>query len=498
MRIVTWNVNGLKALAKRKSSVSLQHKVGTLDADILCVQETKLSRSELDRELSLIDAGYDSFFSYCQTRAGYSGVATFVRTSLTSPSPSRPSKLPSSKPPHPTPTGAPPSKRPRRQDGGDQQKHRPLPPPPIAAEEGVTGALHGVHDPSSCNSWGRNGNHEQGRAMGGGAWVHPGGRRVGKNVDVNAAIRGTDTSATVGAGGVDNGAGGAGGGSAAGHSVTCSGRSGTNEANGDGGVEDGATYAGSAGAVSSSGGGNGAGNIRSLGGGGATGGAGDAAGGGGSGGRGSDLVGHYGSLGDLFSLEEMLSLDREGRCVITDHCLFVLFNIYAPCVEPGNVERAEFKFRFFTALQCRLDALISAGRNVVVVGDFNLVPDARLDHCEPDECAERYKHNRTWQLFHARHLSSGGGRFVDIFRLFHPTRTHAYTCWNVASGAKAFNYGTRIDFITAASGDAPLPPPFPEHPPPLLSCQGEAAPLSPRLVLGQTHRRTLRVTLLLP
>lgn len=42
-----------------------------------------------------------------------------------------------------------------------------------------------------------------------------------------------------------------------------------------------------------------------------------------------------------------------------------------------------------------------------------------------------------------------GGRFVDTFRYFHPTRANAFTCWSTLTGARQTNYGTRIDYIFA-------------------------------------------------
>ena len=46
-------------------------------------------------------------------------------------------------------------------------------------------------------------------------------------------------------------------------------------------------------------------------------------------------------------------------------------------------------------------------------------------------------------------LSAGGGPFEDVFRLFHPGRAEAYTCWSTATGARVNNYGSRIDLILA-------------------------------------------------
>lgn len=45
MRIVSWNVNGIRAIQQRLASCSLTFKqfFDTLQADIICFQETKIS-----------------------------------------------------------------------------------------------------------------------------------------------------------------------------------------------------------------------------------------------------------------------------------------------------------------------------------------------------------------------------------------------------------------------------------------------------------------------
>lgn len=50
IRLMTWNVNGLRAVLQREKK-KLKQFLDELDADILCFQETKLTRSELDEEL---------------------------------------------------------------------------------------------------------------------------------------------------------------------------------------------------------------------------------------------------------------------------------------------------------------------------------------------------------------------------------------------------------------------------------------------------------------
>jgi AP endonuclease-2 len=54
MRILTWNVNGLRAILKRKYG-NMKWLLEDLRADIICFQETKLTKADFDRELALVD-----------------------------------------------------------------------------------------------------------------------------------------------------------------------------------------------------------------------------------------------------------------------------------------------------------------------------------------------------------------------------------------------------------------------------------------------------------
>ena len=73
MRLVSWNVNGIRAA----------HKKGFLDwfasenPDVLCIQETKANPSQLSEDLTSV-TGYHSYFS-APERKGYSGVALYSR-----------------------------------------------------------------------------------------------------------------------------------------------------------------------------------------------------------------------------------------------------------------------------------------------------------------------------------------------------------------------------------------------------------------------------------
>ena len=70
MRLISWNVNGLRACVT-KGFIDYFKNV---DADIFCVQETKMQANQLDLELD----GYFQFYNYAEKK-GYSGTAIFTR-----------------------------------------------------------------------------------------------------------------------------------------------------------------------------------------------------------------------------------------------------------------------------------------------------------------------------------------------------------------------------------------------------------------------------------
>lgn len=70
MRLVSWNVNGLRAIVK-KNFLEFFNEV---DADIFCIQETKLQEGQIALELP----GYYQYFNYAQKK-GYSGTAIFTK-----------------------------------------------------------------------------------------------------------------------------------------------------------------------------------------------------------------------------------------------------------------------------------------------------------------------------------------------------------------------------------------------------------------------------------
>lgn len=70
MKLISWNVNGIRACITKGFEESFQK----LDADIFCIQETKCQENQVKLELP----GYYQYWNFAN-RKGYSGTAVFTR-----------------------------------------------------------------------------------------------------------------------------------------------------------------------------------------------------------------------------------------------------------------------------------------------------------------------------------------------------------------------------------------------------------------------------------
>ncbi|MFO0743947.1 MAG: exodeoxyribonuclease III [Candidatus Paceibacterota bacterium] len=75
MKIITWNVNGLRAIEKKGE---LDNLIKKYNPDILCLQETKSEMEQL-HDNTKNKEGYYSFFESSKMRKGYSGVAIYTK-----------------------------------------------------------------------------------------------------------------------------------------------------------------------------------------------------------------------------------------------------------------------------------------------------------------------------------------------------------------------------------------------------------------------------------
>ena len=70
MKLISWNVNGLRAVAAK----GFADIFAGLDADCVCLQETKLKAGQIDLEF----LGYESYWNYAD-KPGYSGTVIYTR-----------------------------------------------------------------------------------------------------------------------------------------------------------------------------------------------------------------------------------------------------------------------------------------------------------------------------------------------------------------------------------------------------------------------------------
>ncbi|MCL6444019.1 MAG: exodeoxyribonuclease III [Alicyclobacillus sp.] len=71
MKLVSWNVNGLRSCVNK----GFLEYFKQIDADVICVQETKLQEGQIHLEL---DEAYKQYWNYAMKK-GYSGTAVFTR-----------------------------------------------------------------------------------------------------------------------------------------------------------------------------------------------------------------------------------------------------------------------------------------------------------------------------------------------------------------------------------------------------------------------------------
>lgn len=70
MKLISWNVNGLRACVKK----GFLDYFNEVDADIFCIQESKLQEGQIDLDLP----GYYQYWNYA-VKKGYSGTAVFTK-----------------------------------------------------------------------------------------------------------------------------------------------------------------------------------------------------------------------------------------------------------------------------------------------------------------------------------------------------------------------------------------------------------------------------------
>ena len=74
MKFISWNVNGLRAVITKDFDKFFKE----IDADIFCLQETKMQQEQIDEKIEKIFGGYYAYWNSA-IKKGYSGTAVFSK-----------------------------------------------------------------------------------------------------------------------------------------------------------------------------------------------------------------------------------------------------------------------------------------------------------------------------------------------------------------------------------------------------------------------------------
>ena len=123
-----------------------------------------------------------------------------------------------------------------------------------------------------------------------------------------------------------------------------------------------------------------------------------------------------------------------------------LINIYTPNGNPVDTEKYDYKKKWLDDLIKQLKALTKKNQNIILGGDFNIIPAAE-DVYNPksfeDDALFRLEIRKR-----LREIINLG--FFDTYRYIYPDK-EGYTFWDYMSGAWQKNNGMRIDHFLVSS-----------------------------------------------
>ncbi len=145
-----------------------------------------------------------------------------------------------------------------------------------------------------------------------------------------------------------------------------------------------------------------------------------------------------------------LRTDYQRRFLQAEWAEMTLINCYVPNGKAVGDEKYDYKLRWLDALIVHLEQLLREGRDIVLMGDFNIAPDDRDVYdaeawrdkilCSPAERA---------RLQAIKDLG-----FSDTFRLF-SEQGEQFSWWDYRDGGFQKNRGHRIDLILTSQGLTP-------------------------------------------
>ena len=117
-----------------------------------------------------------------------------------------------------------------------------------------------------------------------------------------------------------------------------------------------------------------------------------------------------------------------------------LINIYTPNGNPVDTEKYDCKLYWLDSLIKKLKSLLKTNENIIIAGDFNIIPSAEDVH-DP----KGYENDALYRIEIRKKLREMYNLgFHDAFRYIYPDKEE-YTFWDYTSGAWQKNNGMRID-----------------------------------------------------
>ena len=123
-----------------------------------------------------------------------------------------------------------------------------------------------------------------------------------------------------------------------------------------------------------------------------------------------------------------------------------LINIYTPNGNPVDTDKYSYKLYWLDNLIKKLKLLLKTNKNIIIGGDFNIIPSAEDVH-NP----KGYENDALFRLEirkKLREILNLG--FYDAYRYIYPDK-EGYTFWDYTSGAWQKNNGMRIDHFLVSS-----------------------------------------------
>ncbi len=139
--------------------------------------------------------------------------------------------------------------------------------------------------------------------------------------------------------------------------------------------------------------------------------------------------------------------DEQRRVLAVEIGKLVVLDLYVPNGQEPGSEKYAYKLRWLDALEQWLRDSLLPGRDVIVLGDFNIAPEDRDVH-DPVAWEGSVHVSPPERAAYRRLLDCG---LTDVFRKFEQPEK-SYSWWDYRAAAFRRNHGLRIDLILATAG----------------------------------------------